>query len=216
MSAYEYKDVVAAFEYGQKNPGSSIKNFLNDRRWIATKEELKYYKNISWDTFEMTLKGKSYTFYLFTVMQYYQPLENLVEKISGDGGYYKINPMPGEWNAMIHYIVGFDENKEFFTLNDWDDHEDFSGVKVLRNEDRGVTFMYGDFDTDDWDEQDFERWDNYRRRMEKEKLTLWNGGGLKVYLDTKEWQQGQTWSDYLNNNFEFKPVKELFNCNKDE
>jgi hypothetical protein len=209
MSEFLYKDIVAAFEYGQKNPNSSIKDFLKDRRWVATKEELEYYDGISWDTFEMTLKGKSYTFYIFTVMQYHQALDNLVEKISGDGGYYKVNPMPGEWGSMIHYIIGFDETKEFFTLSDWDDHEDFSGVKVLRNDERGVTFMH-ELDTDDWDEKDCEWWGSYERKMETEKLTLWNDGMLRVYLDTREWEDGQTWSEYLNNNFEFKPVKDLF------
>ena len=151
---------------------------------------------------------------MFRVMQYYQPLENLVKKIAGADGYYKLNPMPGDWGHYVHYIIGLSEAEDCFVLSDWKDFDSkrYPGVKHIENKSRGIKFLYNRLEDDSedsksWDDDTYDSWEYCKDKLKRESITLYNEGRLYAYIKLSETEDGEG-REY---NFDFKPVKNLFN-----
>lgn len=194
VNEYNFNDIISAFEFGKKNPGSEIQEWLDKNSRTLSQKDLEYYnkRDCKYKNIEIEIKGVKHELVLLT-SESTEALERLTIKLAGDKGYYKMEPMPGEWYPP--YTCLFSTDNEFFNLNIWDDHPEFNGVKYLSRE--PFLFMY-DLDCSGWEEMDFDRYEFLKSGLEKEKLALWHyDSRLMVYIDK-------------DHNFNFEPIKNLF------
>lgn len=190
---YNTLDIISALEFGKRNPNSKMEDWLEMRSRTLTPEEEKLYKGMQYAKSEINVKGHAYEMILIRMMHSHELLDNITVKIAGNSGYYRLDPLPGDWHPPIHSILCLDA--KLGELDDWEELEDFKGVKTIGNDKMFLTY---DLDCEGWDDLDFARWDRWTNNLEIDNLALWHHDSrMMAYIDKIA-------------EFDFKPIKELF------
>lgn len=199
MSKITTKDLIRAFNWAQKNPEKSYKDYVDFISKSITKKELEEFKYFTYDKINLTLKDKEYEFLIIKNEADYINLKKLGDRLAGNKGRYSLTPMPGEWYYGINVLHIPKKGDNFFILDDWDLYEGHNGLYITGNDQLSFTFFYDEkIDKKEDFSYLYAKLENYCHVLKKNTIKLWdNSSTLHGYINT----------DDMN----FKPVDDLFN-----
>jgi hypothetical protein len=194
--SYNLSDIKKALVWGQKNPDSTLDDYLEHESKVITKEELKNFKYFTYDKVNLKLNEEEYEFLVFHNVTSYLQLEKLPKRIAGNRGYYLLTPMPGEWYygiAVLH--IPKKGQKGFFTIGDWSEFKENRGLHVAGNEKLQFSYIL-DVEGDD---------DGYIFSQNRSIIDNYNKDCIKL------WENNSELHGYVNISLlNFKPIDGLF------
>ena len=193
--SYSLSDIKKALRWGQKNPNSTLDDYLEYKSKVITKKELEYFSDFTYDKVTLSLDEEDYDFLVFHNVSSYLRLEKLPKRIAGNRNYYLLTPMPGEWYDGIAVLHIPKKGQKFFNIGNWPEFKENKGLHIIGDERLQFSFIL-DVEGDD---------DGYIFSSNRSIIDNHNKDCIKL------WDNNSELHGYVNVSLlNFKPIDDLF------
>jgi len=144
MLKYRYWDLKSAFDFSKENPNATIEDFFEERSKFLNDDDKELFKDVEFTKIDFKLNKKKPELLLFK-SDYYEVLENFVNRFTGNKKYYKFEVYDNY--GCCYSLITFDEY--LFDIDRWKNSKEYKSVKFLENKDLNTKIIVLDIDEKD-------------------------------------------------------------------
>lgn len=174
----KYKDIREAFEYGKSNPNSTIEDFLDSRSKNITSDDKEVFADVEFTNLRFNIQDKVFDLILLK-SDNSTILSNFEDKLIGVKEYYDFyaGTTPyGEFYSLIS-LSDYELNPD-----EWDNFEDYEGVKHLINSEQETEIMFDGMDADK-NESKFYKFCKIKEQKERCELFFWDENRVEIFIN---------------------------------
>lgn len=199
MLDYTYEDLKLVFQFAKDNPELTLEDWIKVNNKTLTDDERKMFKFVEMVTINVPSKSsKDNHLYLINWDGagggwFSQAFKVFKRKYFEE--YYEFYNM----EYAEHSLITPDE--DFFNTENYNNSENFKGVFETTLDVNGAIITITNHSNLEGDDLLFDRFDRWKRYMDRKHTSFWNDGSWDIYIENIE-------------KLEFKPILDLFEPEK--